>query len=71
VATLQRLTAAYGATVLDLYDVPRRPKRLIHPSDRGVIETASGIRMELLSTGAKQLESNLFHVPPGAGSDGA
>ena len=71
VATLQRLTATYGATVLDLYDVPRRPKRLIHPSDRRVIETASGIRMELLSTGAKQLQSQLFHVPPGAGSDGA
>jgi DNA-binding transcriptional MerR regulator/quercetin dioxygenase-like cupin family protein len=71
VATLQRLTATYGATVLDLYDVPRRPKRLIRTSDRRVIETADGIRMELLSTGAKQLQSMLFHVPPGTGSDGA
>jgi len=71
VATLQRLTAAYGATVLDLYNIPRRPKRLIHPSERRVIETASGVRMELLSTGAKQLQSMLLRVAPGAGSDGA
>jgi len=71
VATLQRLTAAYGSTVLDLYNVPRRPKRLIRPRERRVIETASGIRMELLSSGTKQLQSMLFRVPPGTGSDGA
>jgi DNA-binding transcriptional MerR regulator len=71
VATLQRLTAAYGTTVLDLYDMPRRPKRLVRPRERRVIETASGIRMELLSVGARQLQSMLFRVPPGTGSDGA
>lgn len=71
VATLQRLTAAYGTTVLDLYDMPRRPKRLVRPKDRRVIETSSGIRMELLSVGARQLQSMLFRVPPGTGSDGA
>ena len=49
VATLQRLTATYGTTVLDLYEMPRRPKRLVRPRERQVIETASGIRMELLS----------------------
>jgi DNA-binding transcriptional MerR regulator/quercetin dioxygenase-like cupin family protein len=71
VATLQRLTAAYGTTVLDLYEMPRRPKRLVRPRDRQVIETASGIRMELLSVGTRQLQSMLFRVPPGAGSDGS
>jgi DNA-binding transcriptional MerR regulator/quercetin dioxygenase-like cupin family protein len=71
VATLQRLTATYGATVLDLYNVPRRPKRLTRPGERRVIQTASGIRMELLSAGSKQLQCMLFLVPPGAGSDGA
>jgi transcriptional regulator with XRE-family HTH domain len=71
VATLQRLTAAYGTTVLDLYEMPRRPKRLVRPKDRRVIETSSGIRMELLSVGARQLQSMLFRVPPGTGSDGA
>lgn len=71
VATLQRLTAAYGTTVLDLYDMPRRPKRLVRPKERRVIETAAGVRMELLSVGARQLQSMLFRVPPGTGSDGA
>lgn len=71
VATLQRLTAAYGTTVLDMYEVPRRPKRLVRPKQRSVLETASGIRMERLSVGARQLQSMLFHVPPGTGSDGA
>ena len=71
VATLQRLTSAYGTTVLDLYEMPRRPKRLVRPKDRRVIETSSGIRMELLSVGARQLQSMLFRVPPGTGSDGA
>jgi DNA-binding transcriptional MerR regulator/quercetin dioxygenase-like cupin family protein len=71
VATLQRLTATYGTTVLDLYEVPRRPKRLVRPRERRVIETASGVRMELLSVGARQLQSMLFRVPPGTGSDGA
>jgi DNA-binding transcriptional MerR regulator/quercetin dioxygenase-like cupin family protein len=71
VATLQRLTAAYGTTVLDLYELPRRPKRLVRPRERRVIETSSGIRMELLSVGARELQSMLFRVPPGTGSDGA
>lgn len=71
VATLQRLTATYGTTVLDLYEMPRRPKRLVRPRERQIIETAAGIRMELLSVNARQLQSMLFRVPPGAGSDGA
>jgi len=70
-ATLQRLTGAYGTTVLDLYDMPMRPKRLVRPRERRVIQTASGVRMELLSHGARQLQSMLFRIPPGAGSDGA
>jgi DNA-binding transcriptional MerR regulator/quercetin dioxygenase-like cupin family protein len=71
VATLQRLTAAYGTTVLDFYDLPKHASRLVRPKDRRVIETQSGVRIELLSVGARRLESQLFVVPPGAGSDGA
>lgn len=71
VATLLRLAAAYGTTVIDLFDLPRRPSRLVKPRDRRVLQTESGVRMELLSTGTTMLESMLFHVAPGAGSDGA
>jgi DNA-binding transcriptional MerR regulator/quercetin dioxygenase-like cupin family protein len=71
VATLQRLAATYGVTVLDFFDVPRHRRRLIRPRERRAIVLGSGIRIEELSIGAKQLESQLWKIPPGAGSDGA
>ena len=71
VATLQRLTATYGTTVLDFYDLPKQSNYLVRPRDRQAIQTQSGVRIELLSIGARQLESQIFRVQPGAGSDGA
>lgn len=71
VATLQRLSAAYGTTVLNFYNLPKQTKRLIRVKDRQVIATHSGVKMELLSVGAQQLESMIFRVQPGAGSDGS
>ena len=71
VATLQRLSATYGTTVLDFFDLPKQANHLVRPRDRRAIQTQSGVRIELLSIGARQLESQIFRVPPGAGSDGA
>ena len=71
VATLQRLTATYGTTVLDFYDVPKQSNHLVRPRDRRAIQTQNGVRIELLSIGARQLESQIFRIQPGAGSDGA
>lgn len=71
VATLQRLAATYGTTVLDFYHLPKQSSRLIRPRDRRAIHTQPGVRIELLSAGAKQLESQIFRVNPGAGSGGA
>ena len=42
----------------------------MRPRDRRAIQTRNGVRMEQLSSGAKQLESTICHVQPGAGSDG-
>ena len=70
VATIYRLAAAYGSTVLELYDLPAQSNRVIRPRNRKSLETKSGVRMELLSTGTKMLESMLIRVPPGTGSDG-
>jgi DNA-binding transcriptional MerR regulator/quercetin dioxygenase-like cupin family protein len=70
VATIYRLAAAYGTTVLELYDLPAQSSRVLRPRKRKSLETESGVRMELLSTGTKMLESMLIHVPPGTGSDG-
>ena len=71
VATIYRLAAAYGTTVLELYDLPAQSNRIVRPRNRKSLETKSGVRMELLSTGTKMLESMLIRVPPGTGSDGA
>jgi quercetin dioxygenase-like cupin family protein len=71
VATLQRLAATYGTTTLDFFDLPKQSNRLVRPRDRRAIQTESGVRIEMLSVGARQLESHLFRVPAGAGSDGA
>jgi DNA-binding transcriptional MerR regulator/quercetin dioxygenase-like cupin family protein len=71
VTTLQRLAAAYGTTVLDFYNLPKQSSRLVRPKERRAIQTQSGVRLELLSIGARQLESHIFRVKPGAGSDGS
>jgi len=71
VATLQRLASAYHTTVLEFYDLPRKPSAIMKPSMRPLLRTESGVAMELLSTGTKMLQSMLFRVPPGAGSDGS
>jgi len=71
VATIYRLAAAYGTTVLELYDLPAQSNRVIRPRSRKSLETKSGVRMELLSMGTKMLESMLIRVPPGTGSDGS
>jgi DNA-binding transcriptional MerR regulator len=70
VATLQRLAAAYNKTVLDFFDVPAKPRRLVRSDERQALQTESGIRIELLSVGARLLESQLFKIPPGTGSGG-
>ncbi len=71
VATIYRLAAAYGTTVLDLYDLSPQSTRVVRPHNRKTLETEAGVRMELLSTGTQMLESMLIRVPQGTGSDGA
>ena len=71
VATLQRLATAYNATVMDLFKAPKGRDRLVRPADRRVLAMHSGVRMELLSTGATMLQSMLFRVAPLSGSDGS
>ena len=57
--------------MLDFYDLPKQSSRLVRPKERRAIQTQSGVRIELLSIGARQLESHIFRVKPGAGSDGS
>jgi len=71
VATLQRLATTYGTTTMELFQSPPHEGRLVGPNDRRVLTVHSGVRMELLSTGAPMLQSMLFRVAPAAGSEGA
>jgi DNA-binding transcriptional MerR regulator len=71
VATLHRLAVAYGTTTLEFFDMPKQTNHLVRPRDRRAIQTQSGVRIELLSVGARHLETQIFRVKPGAGSDGS
>jgi DNA-binding transcriptional MerR regulator len=74
VATLQRLTAAYGTTVLELLGAPGDAggDRLVQAHERRVLRLGSDdVRIEQLARGAQQLEPQLFVLAPGATSDGA
>ncbi len=74
VATLQRLTAAYGTTLHDLFadERPASIGRVVRADAREVIELAGGaVRIEQLARDARQLEPQLFVLSAGATSDGS
>ncbi len=75
VATLQRLTAAYGTTMLELFGAPddgtTRPARAGRRSGASSGSASADVRIEQLARGARQLEPQLFVLAPGATSDGA
>jgi DNA-binding transcriptional MerR regulator/quercetin dioxygenase-like cupin family protein len=72
VATLQRLTSAYGTTMLELFGAPGPGGRVVRAGDRPLLELAGAeVRIEQLARGASQLEPQLFVLGPGATSDGA
>jgi DNA-binding transcriptional MerR regulator/quercetin dioxygenase-like cupin family protein len=72
VSTLQRLTSAYGATLLELFRPLAPLGRLVRPAQRAVLELGGPeVRIEQLAVGSTQLEPQLFVLAPGATSDGA
>ena len=74
VATLQRLTAAYGTTLRDLFGTPNEdpPDRLIRAGERRALRLGTAdVRIEELARDARQLEPQLFVLSPGASSDGS
>jgi len=71
VATLHRLTRAYGVTMLDLFGPPAPARRRVRRLERQLLTLGSGVRIEQLAIGATQLEPQLFVLDAGATSDGA
>ena len=71
VASLQRLTQAYGATVLDLLHAPQHARGApVRVSERGVTHVGDGVRIEQLARDATMLEPQLFVLAAGARSEG-
>jgi transcriptional regulator with XRE-family HTH domain len=71
VAALQKLTAAYGVSIVDLMEVDVAPRgRLVRVSDRERYDPAAGVTMDQLNFGNHQMELHLFTVEPGAGTGG-
>ena len=73
VATLQRLTAAYGTTMLELFTGSEVGNaRLVRSGERPVLHVGDAeVRIEQLARDTKQLEPQLFILAPGASSDGS
>jgi DNA-binding transcriptional MerR regulator/quercetin dioxygenase-like cupin family protein len=74
VATLQRLTAAYGTTLAGLFPGagPASRDRLVPADGRPVLRLGDeAVRIEQLARGTTQLEPQLFVLAPGATSEGA
>ena len=68
VATLRRIARFYRTNILSLFDAAGENPRLVRPSQRKILETDAGVRMELLAWGSTAMEPHLFRVKPGGGS---
>ena len=71
VATLQRLTSAYGTTLQELLGNDQLLDRLVRHDDRPALQLTGNVRIEQLSHTATALEPQLFVLAPGAGSEGS
>jgi len=68
VATLRRIARFYGTNILSLFQAAGDNPRLVRPAQRKILQTESGVRMELLAWGNTVMEPHLFRVKPGGGS---
>lgn len=66
-AALQRLTAAYGTTIVDLLETPASMgQSLVRAGDRLRYPNVGGVTMEQLNFGQHAMELHMFTVEPGA-----
>ncbi len=68
VATLRRIARFYGTNILSLFQAAGDNPRLVRPAQRKILQTESGVRMELLAWGNTAMEPHLFRIKPGGGS---
>lgn len=68
VSTLRRIARFYRTNILSLFETADENPRLVRPTQRKILETTSGVRMELLAWGQTAMEPHLFRIKPGGGS---
>jgi DNA-binding transcriptional MerR regulator/quercetin dioxygenase-like cupin family protein len=68
ISTLRRIARFYRTNILSLFETAAENPRLVRPSQRKVLETTPGVRMELLAWGQTVMEPHLFRIKPGGGS---
>jgi transcriptional regulator with XRE-family HTH domain len=68
VATLRRIARFYHTNILSFFQAAGENPRLVRPEQRKILQTESGVRMELLAWGNTVMEPHLFRVKPGGGS---
>jgi DNA-binding transcriptional MerR regulator/quercetin dioxygenase-like cupin family protein len=68
ISTLRRIARFYRTNILSLFETAAENPRLVRPSQRKILETTPGVRMELLAWGQTAMEPHLFRIKPGGGS---
>jgi len=68
IATLRRIARYYRTNLFSFFDASKQNSRLVRPSERRVLETTKGVRMELLAWGNKAMEPHLFRIKSGSSS---
>ena len=68
VATLRRIARFYRTNILSLFEAAGENQRLVRSSQRKILETTPGVRMELLAWGQTVMEPHIFRITPGGGS---
>ena len=68
IATLRRIARYYRTNILSFFEAAKDNSRLVRPTERKVLETSKGVRMELLAWGNTAMEPHLFRIKPGGNS---
>lgn len=68
VGTLRRIARYYRTNILSFFEPAKDNSKLVRPTERKVLETTKGVRMELLAWGNTAMEPHLFRIKPGGGS---
>jgi transcriptional regulator with XRE-family HTH domain len=68
IGTLRRIARYYRTNILSFFEPANDNSRVVRPSERKILETTKGVRMELLAWGNTAMEPHLFRIKPGGGS---